>query len=81
MTLWLTASQGMSRSYQVWLSYALWQLRYNDFRLSRDLARPRHQKVMRFYVWNPLIISHYPEKFGVNWRFVSGDMTLLVVDG
>ena len=34
------------------------------FSLSRDLSRPRYQRVMRIYGWEPLMLSHYTAKFG-----------------
>ena len=37
---------------------------FMEFSLSRDLARQRHERVMRFYGWKPLMVSHHPAKFG-----------------
>ena len=36
----------------------------NDFRLSRDLTRPRDRWVMLLYLQKPLKISYRPAKFG-----------------
>ena len=32
--------------------------------ISCDLARPRDQRVMSFYGWEPLMVSHHASKFG-----------------
>ena len=47
----------------------------NGFSLSRD------QRVMRFYGWEPLIVSHHPAKFCGHRHCGSGDIAYVVVEG
>ena len=53
---------------------------YNDFSLSRDLSRPRDQRVMWFFVGGSMV-SHDPAKFGGHRHCGSGDLMFLVVEG
>ena len=55
---------------------------YGDvtFNLSRDLARPRSQKVMQLYERIPLIVCDHPAKFGGHMHYVGGDMFLIFLD-
>ena len=47
------------------------------FSLSRDLARPRSQRVMLIYRQEPIKVSYHPAKFGGHRHFGSGDMFLV----
>ena len=48
------------------------------FSLSRDLARPRDQRVMLLYPWKLLLLSRHPAKFGSHKNSSSRDMFLVV---
>ena len=48
------------------------------FSLSRDLARPRDQRVMLLYRWKPLFLSRHPAEFGSHKNSSSRDMFLVV---
>ena len=50
----------------------------NEFKLSRDLVRPRDQSFMEFYEWEPLMVIHHPAKFGGHRHSGSGDIVFLV---
>ena len=50
---------------------------YNIFCLSRDFTRYRDQKIMWLYGYDPLNISHRPDKFGGYRQCVSGDIKFL----
>ena len=53
---------------------------YKAFSLSHDLERPRNQRVMWLYQWEPLMVRHYSAKFGGHRHWSSGDIMYLVVE-
>ena len=48
-------------------------VRCNDFNLSRDLTRPRGQRVMQLYRQKPIKVGYDPVKFDCHGHSDSGD--------
>ena len=73
---------------QVWWPYPVWYndlyqagiTSYNDFSLSSDLARPHGQRIIWFYGWNSVMVSHHPAKSDGHSRCGSGNIMFSVAE-